>query len=81
MTRTARLNAAVAKALSGFKPPEDLTVSQWAERHRRLSSETAAEPGRWRNMRTPYLRDIMDAFCDPKVRRLVVVAADRKSVV
>lgn len=77
MTRTARLNAAVAKALSGFKPPEDLTVSQWAERHRRLSSETAAEPGRWRNMRTPYLRDIMDAFCDPKVRRLVVVAASQ----
>ncbi len=63
--------------LAGFRPPEDLTVSQWAEKHRRLSSETAAEPGRWRTTRTPYLREPMDAFNDPKLRRIVMVAASQ----
>ncbi len=59
MNETLRLNALLRRVLSGMKPPENLTVSQWAEKHRRLSSETAAEPGHWRNVRTPCLRDIM----------------------
>lgn len=77
MNETLRLNALLRRVLSGMKPPENLTVSQWAEKHRRLSSETAAEPGRWRNVRTPYLREPMDAFNDPKVRRIVMVAASQ----
>lgn len=72
-----RLNGAIAKALAGMKPPDDLTVTQWAERHRRLSSESSAEPGPWRTSRTPYLREPMDAFTDPKVRRIVMVAASQ----
>lgn len=72
-----RLNGAIAKALAGMKPPDDLTVTQWAERHRRLSSEASAEPGPWRTSRTPYLREPMDAFTDPKVRRIVMVAASQ----
>ncbi len=77
MNETVSLNALLRRVLSGMKPPEDLTVSRWAEKHRRLSSETAAEPGRWRNTRTPYLREPMDAFNDPKVRRIVMVAASQ----
>lgn len=72
-----RLNRTIAKALAGMKPPEDLTVSGWAEKHRRLSSESAAEPGPWRTERTPYLRGPMDAFTDPKVRHIVMVAASQ----
>ena len=60
-----------------MKPPDDLTVTQWAERHRRLSSESSAEPGPWRTSRTPYLQEPMDAFTDPKVRRIVMVAASQ----
>lgn len=77
MNETLRLNALLRRVLSVMKPSENLTVSQWAEKHRRLSSETAAEPGRWRNVRTPYLRESMDAFNDPKVRRIVMVAASQ----
>lgn len=58
-------------------PPENLTVSQWAEKNRRLSPESAAEPGAWRNSRTPYLVDVMDCFNDPKVRHIVMVAASQ----
>lgn len=43
-------------------PPPDLTVSQWADQNRRLSSESAAERGEWRTDRAPYQRAIMDAL-------------------
>ncbi|MBF0354956.1 MAG: phage terminase large subunit family protein [Alphaproteobacteria bacterium] len=46
----------------GLKPDPLLTVSEWADKHRMLSSRAAAEPGRYRTARTPYMRDIMDAL-------------------
>ena len=72
-----RLNRVVAKVMQGMRPPEDLTVSEWAEKKRRLSSESSAEPGPWKTSRTPYLREPMDAFTDPNVRRIVMVAASQ----
>lgn len=51
----------VASALySGFRPPPDMTISQWAEENRVLSGAASSSPGRWRNDRTPYLVEIMD---------------------
>lgn len=75
--RIDRLNNCIAKALSVLTPPEDITVSEWADRYRRLSNEASAETGRWRTSRTPYLKEIMDAFTDPKVRNIVLVAASQ----
>ncbi len=72
-----RLNKAIAKAIAGIQPPENLTVTEWAEKHRRLSAESSAEPGPWRTERTPYLRGPMDAFTDPKVDHIVVWAASQ----
>ena len=46
----------------GICPDPDLTVSQWADMHRKLSSRASAEPGQYRTARTPYLREIMDAL-------------------
>ncbi len=54
-----------------WKPPEKLTVSEWADKYRVLASETSSEPGQWRNKRTPYLVSIMDAFSDPYIERIV----------
>lgn len=45
----------------GVKPKDLLTVSQWADRHRYLSSGTN-QPGRWVTARAPHLKDIMDDF-------------------
>jgi len=45
---------------SGLRPDPDLTVSEWADRHRMLSGRASAEPGRYRTVRTPYMREIMD---------------------
>ena len=74
---TAKLNKLLAKVMAGMLPPEDMTVTEWAEKNRRLSTESAAEPGPWRTERTPYLRGPMDAFTDPKVRHLVMVSASQ----
>ncbi|MCW7542096.1 phage terminase large subunit family protein [Aquabacterium sp. A7-Y] len=46
----------------GLTPDPLLTVSEWADRHRILSSKASAEPGRWRTARTPYLREILDCL-------------------
>lgn len=72
-----RLNKAISKALAGMLPPDDITVTEWAEQKRRLSAEASAEPGPWRTERTPYLREVMDSFTDPKVRHIVLVAASQ----
>ncbi|WP_323042907.1 phage terminase large subunit family protein [Gemmobacter sp.] len=45
---------------NGLRPDPDLTVSEWADRHRMLSGRASAEPGRYRTARTPYMREIMD---------------------
>lgn len=73
----ADLNRTVARAVRGFAPPEDITVDEWADRHRRLSSSTSAEAGPWRTERTPYLREPMRAVTDPDVRKIVMVAASQ----
>lgn len=74
---TGKTERFMSSLMTGFLPPDDLTVSEWAEKNRRLSPEAAAEPGPWRNDRTPYLRDVMDSFSDPKVRHIVMVAASQ----
>ena len=51
-----KLNTVVRKLLTGLKPPEDLTVTEWAEQKRYLSTESSAEPGLWHTSRTTYLK-------------------------
>jgi phage terminase large subunit GpA-like protein len=61
----------------GIRPDPDLTVSEWADAHRKLSSRASAEPGQYRTARTPYLREIMDALspCHPAQRISFMKAA------
>ena len=54
-----------------------MSVSEWATQNRVLSPEASAEQGRWRNSRTPYLVEIMDAFSDPRIHHIVVVASSQ----
>ena len=62
------------KVFANYTPPESLTVSEWAERYRVLSRESTAEAGPWRTARTPYLAEPMNAFNDPRVREIAIVA-------
>lgn len=54
---------------SVLRPPENLTVSQWAERFRILDGASNLK-GRWSNDITPYLKGIMDALNDPDIRKI-----------
>lgn len=61
--------------IAGWQPPEVLSVSAWADKHRILDPLTSAEPGPWRTARTPYLRGILDAFSDPAVEQITIIAS------
>ena len=63
------------RIFSVLAPPPDMTISQWADEYRRLSSESSAEPGRWRTSKAPYQREIMDAVCDMRVQKVVIMSA------
>lgn len=76
-TDIGRLNAAIRSTVEAIRPPEIMTVSGWADKRRRLSPESSAEVGVWRTSRTPYLKEPMDAFTDPKVRHIVIVASSQ----
>ena len=43
-------------------PPQRLSVTEWAERHRILSGKDSAEPGPYRVTRTPYAEEPMDCL-------------------
>lgn len=58
-------------ALESLKPPEDITVSEWAAKYRVLDAKTSATPGPWRNEKTPYLVGIMDEFSNPETEEIV----------
>ena len=65
----------LAKIVAKLRPPPNLTLSQFADKYRRLSQGTSAMPGRWKTDRAPYQREIMDAISDNHVRKVVVMSA------
>ena len=56
-------------------PPPKLTVSQWADKYRQLSSESSAEAGKWSTARAEYQRGMMDAISDPDIETVVLMTA------
>jgi phage terminase large subunit GpA-like protein len=54
-----RINTALAKAIA---PRKTLTVSEWAENERVMSSKTSPIAGKWRNENNPLLREPMDCL-------------------
>jgi phage terminase large subunit GpA-like protein len=63
-----------------WRPPSKLSLSDWADRHRILSSESSAEPGQWITAKAPYEKGIMDAISDADVPRVVVQKASQVGV-
>jgi phage terminase large subunit GpA-like protein len=62
--------------LDGLRPEQPLTVSEWADQYRKLSSKASAEPGPWRTDRTPYLREPMDCLSsESPIQRVVMMFA------
>ena len=67
--------ALFARLLKTLTPPPSITLSEWADMYRYLSTEFAAEPGRWNTERAPYQREPMNAVTDVRLRKLVLMWA------
>lgn len=63
------------KTLKLLEPPPKLTISEYAEKYMILTSESSAEPGRWRPDRAPYQKGIMDAVSDRDIRKVVIMSS------
>lgn len=63
----------IIRAMSALIPPENITVSEWAEKYRQLDAKTTARPGPWRNSSTPYLKGLMDEFNNYETEEIVFV--------
>jgi len=66
--------------LIAVRPARKITLTQWADRYRILSSESSAEPGQWLTSKAPYERDIMNAISDPETPRVVVQKASQVGI-
>src|SRR3990167_1935043 len=63
------------RSLIALKQPSQMTVSQWADAKRKLSSESSPEPGQWRTKNNPLHFEIMDCFSNPSVEKVTVMAS------
>lgn len=69
-------NPLVRGFFSVWKVPTRRTVTQWADDKRMLPSKGAAEPGKYRSARTPYMREPMDCLSVlSPVEEVVLMAA------
>jgi len=53
-----------------WKPPDPITVAEWAEQNRVLDVKNTAESGPWKNSRTPYMAEVMNALVDPRIEEI-----------
>lgn len=67
--------ALIAQTMAAFRPPPDITVSEWADRYRRLSAESSASPGRFKTEIVEYMREPMDMLSRSDVSRIVLMTS------
>lgn len=54
------LETVVQAFAAAFAPPTRMTVSEWSDQNRVLTSAESSEQGRWKTDRVPFMREIMD---------------------
>ncbi|MBO1929603.1 phage terminase large subunit family protein [Providencia rettgeri] len=66
---------ALVQKRADVKPPEPLSLSEWANKYAVLSRENAAQTGRFRSFK--YQDGMMDAITDPTVTQVSVMKSAR----
>lgn len=57
------MRSVVFKAfLDGLAPDPELSVSEWADNYRVLTTTSSSEPGLFRTSRIPYAKEVMDCL-------------------
>ena len=62
-------------AYRSFEPAPDYSISEWADNHRKLSSEASAEPGQWSTERAEYQREILDTISANEHELVVIMSS------
>ncbi|MGL5513275.1 MAG: terminase gpA endonuclease subunit, partial [Sporomusa sp.] len=65
--------------LKALRPPERLTVSQWADKNRILDIRTSSMPGLWKTSFVPYAKEPMDTFTDPEIEHIILCFGSQAS--
>lgn len=65
------------KCLKLLLPPEDMTVNEWADKYRVLTSEASKEIGPWDTSRTPYMVEIYKNITNKELRQLTLMIASQ----
>ena len=68
-------SAILNKAFLAFKPPEKLSLSEWADKFAYLSLESSSDGGRWKSL--PYQVGIMNSMTDPDIEQVSVMISAR----
>lgn len=63
----------VAQSVKLLRPPPPLTVSEWANKYRKLSRESSAEPGQYSTDRAAFQKGWQDAFNEEDVHTVVLM--------
>ena len=71
------LRSEIHQFLASFKPPETLTVAQWAEKYRWLEKGSTSKPGRYSFDSGPYQREPQESYTDRAVQTTVLQWASR----
>lgn len=54
-----------------FTPPPKMGTLEWARTYRFMSPEQTARPGKYRDDPTPWVKYMLEALDDPKIRKVV----------
>lgn len=65
------LKRLIDKVVKGFLPPPEMTIHEWANKYRYLSSKSSARPGKYNSALTPWIAGMLDAVYDKNVREVV----------
>lgn len=67
----AAIREAIEAAAAAVQPPERVPLSEWADKHRRLSSEGSVQPGAWQSY--PFQQEPLNAIAPNSPYETVVL--------
>lgn len=67
----------LSKIRTTLTPPEPLTVSEWAEKYRRLSAESSSSAGKLKLSNAEYQREMLDVFSNPKTKKVIYMTSSQ----
>ena len=72
-----RFQSLISDTQQILQPPEDLNVTEWTEKYRRLSPESSASPGRIKISNAEYQREMLNVCGEPDTREVTFMTSSQ----